>query len=335
MSPLRTLTAVLLGSVGVSCWIVSVQAADLVIDPGPGTIVQPDTQLPAVSGINGKWEFDPGLLTGGGMLRGAGSVSVPLGDRFGLQVDAMGTWTSTNGFIYSGALHAFTRDPDRYLAGLTGGIVVSPQATLAAFGPEGELYMDQFSLEAWAGIANLNYISPALTDKTGAFAIGDVAYYVTPDWRFTFGGSYVLGDLSVHTGTEYLIHTLGMPISATADARLHNNGAYTFTVGIKGYFGGSDDGKSLIDRQRQDDPPNRAIDLFTAAGSQLFAKPGGGGTTNPEEAACDALNATATPGSSASWIPDSESTFDGECFVYDAESDSSYTVDPYTFVWPT
>ncbi|HWV46623.1 MAG TPA: hypothetical protein VN039_11490, partial [Nitrospira sp.] len=47
-------------------------------------------------------------------------------------------------------------------------------------------------------------------------------------------------------------------------------GGYSFTVGLKGYFGGTDDGKSLIDRQRQDDPPNRAIDLFTAAGNQLY-----------------------------------------------------------------
>ncbi|HVY52280.1 MAG TPA: hypothetical protein VHA07_12070 [Devosia sp.] len=303
MSPLRTLTAVLLGTAGACCWIVSVDAADLIVDQG--TIVQPDTQLPAVSGINGKWEFDPGLLTGGGLIRGAGSLSVPLGDRFGLQGDVMGTWTSTNGFIYSGALHAFTRDPERYLAGLTGGIVVSPQATLAAFGPEGELYLDNFSLEAWGGFANLNYVDPAMLDKTGVFAIGDLAYYATPDWRFTVGGSYVLGDLSVHGGTEYMFHGLGMPLSATADARLHNNGSYTFTVGLKGYFGGSDDGKSLIDRQRQDDPPNRAIDLFTAAGSQMFDTPPAGPTyTDPEQSAEACLYFGGTP------IYDGESNFD-------------------------
>jgi len=61
-----------------------------------------------------------------------------------------------------------------------------------------------------------------------------------------------------------------MPLSLTGDARLHTSGGYSFTVGLKGYFGGTDDGKSLIDRQRQDDPPNRAIDLFTAAGNQLY-----------------------------------------------------------------
>ena len=70
-------------------------AADLVMSPEPGVVVDKNAQLPAVSGINGKWEFDPGLLTGGGYVRAAGSVSLPVGDRFGVQADAMGTWTST------------------------------------------------------------------------------------------------------------------------------------------------------------------------------------------------------------------------------------------------
>jgi hypothetical protein len=270
MSPIRLLTVALLTTAGACSWQAAV-AADLVLDPG--VIVDPNAQLPAVSGINGKWEVDPGLLTGGGLVRASGSVSIPLGDRFGIQADAMGTWTSPNGFIYSGALHAFTRDPERYLAGLTGGIVVSSQATLAVIGPEAELYLDRMSLEGWAGFASLNYVDPALLDKTGVFAIGDLAYYPQDDWRFVVGGSYVLGDLSVHGGTEYLFRGLGAPISAVADARYHANGSYTFTVGIKGYFGGNDDTKSLIDRHRQDDPPDRAIDLFTAAGSQLFDKP--------------------------------------------------------------
>ena len=119
---MRALSVILLGTAGACCWQMAT-AADLVLDPG--VIVDPNAQLPAVSGINGKWEFDPGLLTGGGLVRAAGSVSIPLGDRFGVQGDMMGTWTSPNGFSYSGALHAFTRDPERYLAGLTGGKTLS------------------------------------------------------------------------------------------------------------------------------------------------------------------------------------------------------------------
>jgi hypothetical protein len=77
-----------------------------------------------------------------------------------------------------------------------------------------------------------------------------------------------------------------MPLSLTGDVRYHTGGSLSATVGLKGYFGG-DDGKSLQDRQRQDDPPNRAVDLFAAAGSQLYATaPGGGPPTIDSEAAC-------------------------------------------------
>jgi len=324
MSAIRTLAIVLLGTAGACSWQAA-SAADLVLDPG--TIVQPDTQLPAVSGLNGKWEFDPGFLTGGGLIRAAGSLSVPLGDRFGVQGDAMATWTSNQGLIYAGALHAFTRDPQRYLAGLTGGIVVAPGATLTAIGGEGELYLDQFSLEGWAGFANLNYVDPAMLDKNGLFAIGDMAYYATPDWRFQLGGSYVLGDLSAHAGTEYLFRGLGAPISGVADARYHANGSYTFTVGIKGYFGGNDDNKSLIDRHRQDDPPDRAIDLFNAAGSQLFAT--APGAPPDPEAACLALNNVYSSPNLFTWI----GGLDPECLWFDGET--SQVINPIGWVMPT
>jgi hypothetical protein len=136
----------------------------------------------------------------------------------------------------------------------------------------------------------------------GVFAIGDAAYYATPDLRLAVGGSYLLGDLSVHASTEYMFHGLGMPLSLTGDARLHNNGSATFTVGLKGYFGGNDDDKSLMDRQRQDDPPDRAIDLFAAAGSQMFDKPAKSTGPGPDtEAACIASEGTADTPSWGGW----------------------------------
>jgi hypothetical protein len=326
VSPVRLLTIALLTTAGACSWQSAV-AADLVLDPG--VVVDPNAQLPAVSGINGKWEFDPGLLTGGGLIRGAGSLTVPLGDRFGVQGDMMASWTSTNGFVYSGALHAFTRDPDRYLAGLTGGIVVTQQSRLGVIGPEAELYFDRFSLEGWAGIAGLDYIDPAMVDKFGVFAMGDFAYYPQDNFELKAGGSYVLGDFSLHAGAEYQLQGLGAPVSLVGDARYHANGSYTFTAGIKGYFGG-DPAKPLILRHRQDDPPDRAIDLFTAAGSQIFATaPGAGPTVDPEQAACEALSVSAPSGWTATWDP--EASFDGECIVSDGES--SQSVDPFTFDW--
>jgi hypothetical protein len=41
--------------------------------------------------------------------------------------------------------------------------------------------------------------------------------------------------------------------------------------GVKGYFGGDDSNKSLIDRHRQDDPPNRFLSVLLASGGLLNA----------------------------------------------------------------
>ena len=326
---LRQLTIVLLGTAAACIWqAAAAQGADLMTSPTP--MADQDVALPAVSAINGKWEFDGGYITAtGGNVRAAGSVSVPLGDRFGVQGDAALT-LATSGVRFSTAMHAFTRDPSKYLAGVTAGVVVAPNATLAALGAEGELYMDRFSLEGWAGIAGINYVDPAIADQVGFFAIGDVAYYPMDDWRLAFGGSDMLGDLSLHAGSEYLFHDLGTPISLTADARLHNTGAFSLMFGVKGYLGGNDNDKSLIDRQRQDDPPNRALDLFaTTAG--LFAKtaPGAPGTPeDPEQAACEALNTLPHDNNLRAGWNDPESG----CHVYD-DGDDEGGVDPDGFSW--
>ena len=141
---MRRLTLVLLGSISAYAFAATAQAADLILDPTP-IVDQGGAMLPAVSGVNGKWEITPGLADGGAEIRGAGSLSVPLGDRFGVQADIMGSWNSATGYAYGGALHAFTRDPSSYLLGVTAGVVVVPGASIGALGVEGELYFDRLS----------------------------------------------------------------------------------------------------------------------------------------------------------------------------------------------
>ena len=237
-------------------------AADLIFAPDP--IAEQDFLLPAVSGVNAKWELNAGLFNPGSTgFRAAGSVSIPLGERFGAQGDVMATLTGS-GLYLAAAGHLFTRDPSQYLIGVAGGVVVAPGATLTALGIEGELYMDRWSLEGWAGIARIDYAAILPPDETGFFAIGDIAFYPTDDLRLSVGGSTILGDHSLHLGTEYQLSALDWPVSLTGDARLHANGSYALTVGLKGYLGPTTGGKSLIDRHRQDDPPNRAVDLSSA-----------------------------------------------------------------------
>lgn len=268
---LRHLRLILLGTASIFAWQTGAMAADLM---APAPVAAQDTTLPAVSGVNGRWEFDPGYLSSpsGGLFRAAGSLDVPLGDRFGAQGDFSAADTVA-GLVYGGALHFFTRDPSKYLLGVTSGVVVSPTARLEAIGPEGELYMGNFSLEGWAGAAALQYPAAPGHNTSGLFGMGDVVYYLTPDFRLAVGGSDVLGDLSLHTGGEYMFHSFGMPLSVTADARFHSGGTWVATIGLKGYFGGSDTDKSLMDRQRQDDPPNRAYDLYGSAADEVNADP--------------------------------------------------------------
>jgi hypothetical protein len=168
-------------------------------------------------------------------------------------------------------------------------VVVSPAARLSALGVEGELYMDRVSLEGWGGFAMVDYAVSPPADMSGLFGFGDIAYYPTDNWRLVAGGSYILGESKLHLGTEYQFADLGTPLSLTADARI---GATNSSVmfGIKGYIGG-DPGKSLIDRHRQDDPPNRALSLYFA-GAGLLAPPVGFADPESSAEACDAIGGT-------------------------------------------
>src|SRR6218665_505581 len=136
-------------------------ASDLVLyTPRPMAEGDAGLTLPAVSGINGKIELSGGILrlppNNYGHVRLNGSLSVPVTDRFGLQGD-LGVYSTPTGAGFSGAVHAFTRDPSQYLLGVTAAAVRVPGATLTGIGPEAELYLGDFTLEAWAGVADLNY----------------------------------------------------------------------------------------------------------------------------------------------------------------------------------
>ena len=274
MSVLRVTKAALLASVFSMPFGFAASAADLILtSPEPIEDQYVDLVLPAVSGINGKLELDFGGISDpeSATFRAAGSLSVPIGERFGVQGDvAIGNIDDT--WSFGGALHAFTRDPSSYLLGVTAGVVVADGVRLAAVGPEAELYLDRISLEGWAGWAAIDYDDVLMPDENGFFAIGDVAWYPTDNWRLSLGGASILGRESLKLATEYQFSDLGFPLSGVGEVRAYDTGAWSAKIGIKGYFGGDPD-KSLIDRHRQDDPPNRVLDLFGAAGDLLTPDP--------------------------------------------------------------
>ena len=310
MSVLNVTKAALLGTVlYIPLALATGKAADLVIySPEPAAEQSVDFVMPAVSGPNGKFELDLGALSdpSSAIFRAGASFTIPVGDSFGLQGDlAVGSFADE--WVGGGALHAFTRDPSSYLIGITAGVVIADGAMLGAIGAEGELYFDRISLEGWAGWAALEYDDPMLSDDDGFFGFADVAYYPTDDWRLSIGVSSILGSESLKLATEYQFADLGFPLSGTGEIRAYDTSAWSAKVGIKGYFGGDPD-KSLIDRHRQDDPPNRVLDLFAAA-NLLTADPG-------EEIDACALDASACDNETAcleNWGGDAY--WDGEnCF---------------------
>ena len=221
---------------------------------------------PAVSGVNGKIEVSGGGVSSpaSGAYRIGGSIAAPLGDSFGIQGDL--SLQNYGALAGAGALHLFTRDPELYLAGVAAGVVRSNTATLSAIGVEGELYLGQVSIEAWAGVANLDYDALSAVDKSGFFALADIGWYATDDLRLSIGASSVLGYEALNIGAEYQVTSFSTPFSLTADARFGEDGNVTAMAGLKFYFG---EQKSLIDRHRQDDPRDRGLDLFAAAGTQV------------------------------------------------------------------
>jgi hypothetical protein len=242
----------------------AVYAADY--DAGP---------LPAVSSVNGKLEFGAGMadienFNSDGLFFGGAAISIPLGETFGLQAD-FSVVDAFNETAVGGATHLFTRDPSKYLVGVIGGYSDFGTGDTLWGGAEAELYLDNISIEAVAGVMNFDVANSKTTEY---FAVGDVALYATDDLRLSVGASSIAGFQSAGVGMEWKIGNLGLPVSFTADARMGEDDFVAAKAGFTIYFGGDTD-KSLKDRHRQDDPRIRSfiggsgIDLFGAGGGVL------------------------------------------------------------------
>lgn len=240
-------------------------------------------ERPAVSGLNGKFEFSAGALTlptPTFVGRAAGALTVPLGDRFGLQADFSAS--TAPGFTTSAALHVFTRDPSVFLLGGSVGFVRSSGSLVVAAGPEAELYRDRWTVEAWAGVSMVDPVAPGPA-RLGVFALGTVAYYPTDNWRISVGLSSLDNYAAVQLGSEYLLDNFELPVAVTGEARLGQDGAIRAMVGVRSYFG-PEPRKSLIARQREDDPADLGTALYGAAGrTTLYGDAPDSTTTNPSK----------------------------------------------------
>ncbi len=261
-------------------------------------------RLPAVDGVNGKiegfggWADTDGVanllrrrnFTGGGLA----SVSLPLGQTFGLQVDALAASHRGDG-VLGGAAHLFWRDPSTGLFGAYGSITRNDRLsglTHYRAAAEGAVYLDRFTIGGLVGYEwgnkNANVLIGAIpgfnvfdvTNKRGRFFdMVDVSYYATDNWKFSVGHRYVGGRHAAAVGTEALLaNSGGLAITGYVEGRLGERDYKAVMAGVKIYFGQKE--KTLIRRHREDDPPNwLKDDMFTGSNQARpnYVPTGGGG----------------------------------------------------------
>jgi hypothetical protein len=240
--------------------------------------------LPAVSAVNGKVEFAGGGVDadiGGSdeLFYGGAALSIPLGQSFGFQADiaAANAWGDT---AIGGTAHLFTRDPNSHLLGVIGGYINFDSGNMLWGGGEAELYMDNLTIQAVAGVTDTE--SSYVGANTGTEFLGtvDLSFYAGDNARFIASASTVNGFESAGLGFEWMMQdALGLPLSLKADARIGEDDFVAAKVGVAFYFGGNDPSKSLIRRHREDDPPIRSF--IGQSGLDIFGS-GTLGGTNPQ-----------------------------------------------------
>jgi hypothetical protein len=252
----------------------------------------PPAQLPAVDGVNGT-----GAILGGGddtkgLFAGAGSLAVPLGGQYGAELD--GVAGSFDGrFLGGGAGHLFWRNPTQGLLGAYGDGVhfETPIGGVGVghVGGEGEAYVGQWTFRGVAGaefgnnaatstsavvgtipggrIVTSTTVNGALTHVTRFFDTLTLEYYVTDNWGAWGGQRYLGGKNAAAFGTEYALSSYGHVLPTLfAEGRVgEGSNNYGVWGGLRLYFGNHD--KTLIRRNREDDPQSNLFDIVDALGS--------------------------------------------------------------------
>ncbi len=249
----------------------------------------PPAQLPAVDGVNGTAAVLGGGEDGKGLFAGEGSLAVPLGSQFGAELDGVAGGFDSR-FIGGGAGHLFWRNPAQGLLGAYGdgvhwGTPIG-NVNVGHVGGEGEAYLGQWTLRGVAGAEFGNNTATAttalvavpggfvptttangaLTHVTRFFDTVTVEYYVTDNWGAWAGHRYLGGKNAAAFGTEYALASNGTMLPTLfAEGRIgEGSNNYGVWAGLRLYFGNHD--KTLIRRNREDDPSSNLFDLTNTLG---------------------------------------------------------------------
>ena len=248
--------------------MLSTSLAALLVAAAPlGALADPNySSLPAVSGLNGKIAVFGGDVEDEGMGGVMGSVTAPIGERFGLQIDGMAGSADDSFFGVAG--HLFWRDPEIGLLGLYGQQtrydLEDVDITHTRFGVKGEAYLGNFTLKGFAGrdVADFGFFG----EGTYWAASGEVDFYITDDFLVKAGIEHSFNTTAAFAGVEAAFSSSQIATSLFAEASFSESET-TAMAGIRFYFG--QQGKSLKRRHREDDPDVNLFDNFGALGSCL------------------------------------------------------------------
>ncbi len=217
-------------------------------------------ELPAVSGPNGKVSVEGGSFDDQGAGIAQGSFALPLAPSFGLQADgAVGTIDGET--MGGGGLHLFTRDPSSYLLGAYGSYHTWDSIDIWRLAGEAELYFGRFTLSGLAGYESVdlpslwNGLEVITPDDKHFFGQFDTSYYITEDFKVSAGYRYLNETSFGSAGAEYLFSGHEVPMSLFARGDFGDDQYTRITGGLKIYLS-ADRNKSLMDRNRRDDPEN-------------------------------------------------------------------------------
>jgi hypothetical protein len=222
--------------------------------------------LPAVSAVNAKFDARWSSWKDVGAFTGVGSLSVPLGQSFGMQVEGMGGVLDGE-LAVGGAGHLFWRRPDIGLFGVYTDIAHAEAAgsgTAEHFAAEGELYLGRFQLEAVAG-AQLGDLGE------GFFSKESVGFFLTDDFEISVGHTYFPDGVghSATASAEWLMPIGSNSLSVFGQGQVDEDGDWAAGAGLRIYFGPR---KPLIRRLREDDPPDHFGLFMQAAAAGVAAE---------------------------------------------------------------
>ncbi len=227
-----------------------------------------DANLPAVSGVNGKVQLEAGEGDAHPLGEGIGSLTFPLGQSFGGQIDAGGASDGGHA-IWGLAGQGFWRNPD---LGLVGGFyahmhedLTFPGMTgtqLSRSGVEGALYLGRFTPQAEVGFQSGG-------TKNGAFGVVELGWYPTDNLLIRGGADLNPGKDLALADVEYQLGYSALPgLSVFAEGGVSGERPSYALFGFRYYFGAT---KTLIRRHREDDPDPLVINQIL--GPQFGSSP--------------------------------------------------------------